>query len=185
MSGSITAINMSDAGWMTSLINDAATIRQQLNTLTTQASTGLVGNTYAGLGGGASIALNLNPQIADLTTWQANINQATGGMQVAQTTMSQIQSIAQSLYSQLGNLNSMNPSEVDSVAAQARDDLSSVASLLDATDGNTYVFGGADTTNPPVPDPNQILTSGFYTQIAAAVGSLDEDLRDHRQQALR
>ena len=42
-----------------------------------------------------------------------------------------------------------------------------VAGLLDTTDGNTYVFGGADSTNPPVPDPDRILTSGFYTQINA------------------
>jgi flagellar hook-associated protein 3 FlgL len=34
------------------------------------------------------------------------------------------------------------------------------------------VFGGADSTNPPVPDPNNILSSGFYTQINAAVSSL-------------
>lgn len=175
MSGSITATSVSDAGWMTGLINDAATVRQQLNTLTTQASTGLVGNTYADLGTGASVALDLNPQIADLTTWQANINQATGTMQVTQSAMSQIQSITQNLYSQLGNLNSMNPSEVDSIAAQARDDLTEVANLLDTTDGNTYVFGGADTTNPPVPDPDQILSSGFYTQIAAAVGNLSSN----------
>jgi flagellar hook-associated protein 3 FlgL len=172
MSGAIGPANLSDAGWMSSLISDAANVRQQLETLTNQASTGLVGSTYAGLGGGASVSLDLNPQIANLSTWQANIGQATGNMQVTQATMSQIQSIVLSLSSQLGNLNGMSASEVDSIAAHAQGDLSDVANLLDTTDGNTYVFGGADTTNPPVPDPNQILSSGFYTQIAAAVGAL-------------
>jgi flagellar hook-associated protein 3 FlgL len=172
MSGAVTPASRSDAGWMSSLISDAANVRQQLQTLTNQASSGLVGSTYAALGGGAAISLNLNPQIANLNTWQANIGQATGNMQVTQTTMTRIQSIVQSLSSQLGNLNGMSASEVDSIAAQARSDLSEVASLLDTTDGNTYVFGGADTTNPPVPNPDQILSSGFYTQIAAAVGNL-------------
>lgn len=172
MSGTLTPISQSDAGWMSSLISDASNIRQQLETLTNQASTGLVGSTYAALGTGASISLDLNPQLANLTTWQANINQATGSMQVTQTAMTQIQSIAQNLYGQLDNLNGMSASEVDSVAATARGDLTEVANLLDTTDGNTYVFGGADTTNPPVPNPDQILTSGFATQIASAVGDL-------------
>jgi len=35
------------------------------------------------------------------------------------------------------------------------------------------VFAGQDTSNPPVPDPDNVLTSGFYTQINTAVGSLD------------
>lgn len=172
MSGTIGPASLSDAGWMSSLISDSATIRQRLETLTNQASTGLVDTTYAGLGSGASVALDVNPQIAALNTWQANINQATGQMQVTQTAMAQIQSIAQNLYGQLDNLNGMSASEVDSIAAQARNDLSDVANLLDTTDGNTYVFGGADSTNPPVPDPDQILNSDFYSQIAAAVGDL-------------
>jgi flagellar hook-associated protein 3 FlgL len=172
MSGVIGPASLSDAGWMSSLISDAAGVRQQLQTLTNQASTGLVGTTYAGLGAGATVSLDLNPQIAELQTWQANINQATGTMQVTQSAMTQIQSIAQSLYAQLDNLNGMSASEVDSIAAQANDDLTEVANLLDSTDGNTYVFGGADSTNPPVPNPDQILSSGFYTQIAAAVGNL-------------
>ena len=60
----------------------------------TQTSTGLVSNTYAGLGAGAAVSLDLNPQIAALQTWQNNINQATGTMQVTQTAMTQIQQIA-------------------------------------------------------------------------------------------
>jgi flagellar hook-associated protein 3 FlgL len=50
--------------------------------------------------------------------------------------------------------------------------LQEVAGLLDTTDGNTYVFGGADSTNPPVPDPDAILTSGFATQISGEVANL-------------
>ena len=67
----------------------------------------------------------------------------------------------------------MDSSEIDSVAANARDALGQVADLLDTQDGGVYVFAGQDTSNPPVPDPDNILTSGFYTQINAAVGSLD------------
>ncbi len=86
--------------------------------------------------------------------------------------MTQIQQIAANFLAQTGNLEGSTASEVDSVAAAARQALVQVAGLLDTTDGNTSVFGGQDTGNPPVPDPDSILSSGFYTQIAAQVGLL-------------
>jgi flagellin-like hook-associated protein FlgL len=161
-----------DAGWMSSLINDAATVRQKLETLTNQASTGLVGTTYAGLGTGAAVSLDLNPEIGNLQTWQANINQAVGPMQVTQTAMTQLQAIAQNFYAQANALSTADPTSVTVLAASANAALSQVAGLLDTQDGNTYVFGGADSTNPPVPAPDQILSSGFATQIAGAVAGL-------------
>jgi len=70
------------------------------------------------------------------------------------------------------NLNGLNASEVDSIAANARSALQEVAGLLDTTDGNSYIFAGQDTANAPVPSPDNILSSGFYTQINAAVSTL-------------
>ena len=172
MSGSVGAASQSDSGWLSSLIGDAATVRTKLETLTNQASTGLISSTYAGLGTGTAVSLDLNPEIASMQTWQNNINQATGSMQVTQTAMTQMQSIASSFYSQVNSLNSTSGSSVDVLAASAQSALQQVAGLLDSTDGSSYVFGGADSTNPPVPDADQILSSGFYTQINSAVGNL-------------
>jgi flagellar hook-associated protein 3 FlgL len=93
-------------------------------------------------------------------------------MGVAQTALSQISSIASSFYAQTDNLNGLDPSDVDTIAASAQQALVQVAGLLDTTDGSIYVFGGQDSTNPPVPDPDQILTSGFATQIHTAVAGL-------------
>ncbi|HTB44073.1 MAG TPA: flagellin [Acetobacteraceae bacterium] len=169
---SIAAAGPADYGQMASLISDSATVKQNLDLLTTQISTGLVSNTYAGLGSGTAVSLNLNPQIAALQTWQNNINQAASSMQVTQTAMTQIQQIASNFLAETGNLEGADASEVDSVAAAAQQALVQVAGLLDTQDGNTYVFAGQDTTNPPVPDPDSILSSQFYTQIAAQVGQL-------------
>ncbi len=175
MSGAITGLGPADFGQMSSLIADSAVIRQREDRLTQQASTGLVSDTYAGLGAGAPVSLDLSPQIANLQTWQTNINQATGTMGVAQTAMTEIQQITSNLYAQMNSLQGSDGSEVDTIAASARDALTQVANLLDTTDGNTYVFGGADSTNPPVPDPDNIRSSGFYTQIASAVGALSSN----------
>lgn len=159
-------------GLLTTLVANSATARQRVDRLTQQSSTGLIAGNYAGLGAGASVSLNLNPEIASLQTWQDNIASATGAMGVTQASMTQIQQIASNFYAQINNLNGINTSEVDSIAASAQDALKQVAGLLDAQDGTGFVFGGADSANPPVPDPSNILSSGFYTQIAAAVGNL-------------
>ena len=55
--------------------------------LTNQASTGLVADNYAGLGTGAPVSLDLQPQIANLQTWQNNVDAATGRMSVAQSAL--------------------------------------------------------------------------------------------------
>jgi flagellin-like hook-associated protein FlgL len=159
-------------GILPTLIANSSIVHQQLDTLTEQASTGLVSQTYAGLGGEASVSLNLNPQLTALQTYQNNISQATGSMQVTQTAMTQIQTIAANFVADIPNLNGLDPTEVDSVAAQANAALQQVADLLDTQDGSNYVFGGQDTANPPVPSPDSILSSGFYTQISTAVSAL-------------
>jgi flagellar hook-associated protein 3 FlgL len=154
------------------LLRDSATIRQQLDTLLQQAGSGRVADTYAGLGGAAAASLVLAPQIAEQQGWQKNIDAAGAQMQVAQTALAQISSIAAKFYADTNNLNGLNPSEVDSIAVAAQQALQQVAGLLDSTDGTLYVFGGQDSTNPPVPNPDGILASGFFTQIQAVVAGL-------------
>src|SRR5690348_11493140 len=131
------AAGPSDYGMLGSLVADATVVKQKLDTLTNQASTGLVGNTYAGLGSGASVSLDLRTQIENLQTWQNNLNAATGPMSVTQSAMTQIQSIASHFYAQLNNMQSVSSSEVDSIGADARDALSQVANLLDSQYGGT------------------------------------------------
>jgi flagellar hook-associated protein 3 FlgL len=171
MSGSVGAAGL-NFSTLNTLIANTAAVHQQLDTLTEQASTGHVAETYAGLGAGAGISLNLNPQLATLQTYQNNINQATGSMQVTQSAMTQIQQIAATFVADMPDLNNLNVGEIDSVASNARTALTQVANLLDTTDGGTYVFGGQDSGNPPVPDPGNILSSGFYTQINSAISTL-------------
>lgn len=159
-------------GNLPTLIANASSVHQQLDTLTEQASTGLVSQTFAGLGSGASVSLNLNPQINALHTYQTNIGQATGSMGVTQAAMKQIQQIAATFAGDMPNLNGLNPSEADSIASQANAALQQVTDLLNTKDGSNYVFGGQDSSDPPVPSPDAILSSGFYTQINSAVAAL-------------
>jgi flagellar hook-associated protein 3 FlgL len=155
------------------VIGDSVAVKQQLDTLTQQASDGLIADTYAGLGDGTTTALALPPQLTNLQTYQQNIANATSTATVAQNALTQISSIASTFMDDTDTeISGADYSDVDTVAASARQALQQVANLLDETDGSTYVFGGQDNTNPPVPNPNGILSSGFYTQIQAAVSNL-------------
>ncbi len=113
--------------------------------------------------------------MANLRTWQNNVDAGTGRMAVTQTAMTNIQSIAANFYAQLNNMDGVNASAVDSIAASARDALSQVASQLDTQNGGVYVFAGQDTANPPVPDPDNIAdgtANTFFGQIKSDVGRL-------------
>lgn len=172
MSSSISGIDASNYSVLSELAANAAAIREQMTQLTKQASSGLVSQTYAGLGSAASVSLDLNPEISQMNTWQSNINAVQGQMQVTQTAVSQLSSIASNFAAQLNTIGTADPTAVTSVAAAAQQALVQVANLLNTTDGTDYVFAGQDSANPPVPDADQILSSGFYAQINAAVSGL-------------
>jgi flagellar hook-associated protein 3 FlgL len=118
-----------------------------------------------------------------MQAWQNNVDAATGRMSVAQSSLTQIQSIAANFYAQLNNVQSVNTSAIDTIAASARDALRQVAGLLDTQDGGVYVFAGQDTGNPPVPNPDQITDTtanptGFFATISSAVSQLGQPGHD-------
>jgi flagellar hook-associated protein 3 FlgL len=173
VSGSIAGAGVTGYGLLGRLIANSASQRQQLDTLTAQAASGKIADTYAGLGSGAAVSLNLRPAIANIGVWQGNIDAATGRLGTTQTAMTQIQSIVADFRAQLNNLNGLSSAtDVDTIAAKARSALAQVGNLLDTQDGGVYVFAGQDTANPPIPSPDTITSSGFYTQIATAVSGL-------------
>ena len=169
MSGAISGIGFPAMGEMVAGLGQ---LNQSFDSLTAQASSGLVSQTFAGLGDATPVALSLSSEIANMQTAQTNIGAASGPAQVTQTAMTQIQSIASNLLAEMPNLTSLDSGEVDSIAASAQSDLTQVAELLDTQYGDVYVFAGQDSSNPPVPDPDQITSSSFFTQISSAVTNL-------------
>lgn len=168
MSGSIGA--PPDYGMITSLVSDSASIKTRLDQLTQQAATGYIAPTLGGLGAsGARQVLDLRPQIASQSQWQANIDAVSGRMSVASTALSQISSIASSFYAKLPTLSTLSPSNVDALAANAKQALSEVANLINTKDGSLYVFAGQTPGTAPIPNPDRITSSAFYTTINAAV----------------
>ncbi len=172
------SMTVSDFGSMGVLIADSQQVNQKMNTLAQQAGSGLVVNTYGGMGASAQTALTLLPQIAQSTTFQNNISVASSQLNVTQTVMSQLQSIATNVYQQVISLPTEGPSTADTVAASAQQALVQVANLLDTQNGGDYIFSGTDSANPPVTvptPPDTIVTTpgGFYAQINAAISGAD------------
>lgn len=155
-----------------SVLTQAGLVRDKLDLLTRQASTGQVADSHGGLGTGAATSLSLRPAITRIAAWQANIGAVQGRMDVAQSSLEQIGAIASDFRARTADLNGLSAAMVDSVAAAAREALRSVAGLLNARHGDQYVFAGQDGANPPVPDAETILSSGFFTEIQTAVAGL-------------
>lgn len=165
-------MNVGDYGTLGQAVYASTTTKAQLDTLAAQVSTGHVADSYAGLGAAAQTSLDLRPQLGHLATQQSAIDAVNGQLGVTQSVLTQITSIASSFNAQLASLNNVTPTQIDSVATNARTALQQVASLLDTTSGGNYIFAGTDTANPPVPNPDAITASGFYTQIGTAVAGL-------------
>ncbi len=165
-------MNIGDNGPLGQAIYDSGVVQTQLDTLTQRASSGYVADSYGGLGANAAAAINLQPQITSLTAQQSAINVASGQIGVAQTALTQISTIATNLNDEIPTLTNINPNQVTYVASAAKSALQQIASLLDTTDGSNYVFAGTDSSNPPIPNPSQITSAAFFTQIGTAVRGL-------------
>jgi flagellar hook-associated protein 3 FlgL len=160
------------AGALPGILGESGRIRERLDRLNAQAATGLVATNFAGLGADATRTLDLRPRLAAIATWRHNIDAAQTRMAVARSALEEIQSIAADLRARLPSLTGINGPAIEAVAAEARAGLARVAELLNSEAGGVYVFAGEDSARPPVPGANSITTSGFYQQIATAVGAL-------------
>lgn len=149
---SLAILPPSDSSLLARLSESGAGVRRQLDTATTQAATGRIAESYAGLGAGAKTSLDLRPQITHAAAWQANIDGAAGRMDVAQSALRRISAIASEFYAKANALNGFSVSEAPSIAASARTALEEVGQLLNSRYGDVYVFAGQDTGTPPIPD---------------------------------
>jgi flagellar hook-associated protein 3 FlgL len=147
------------SGILGTLTTDSGAVKSQLDTALEQESTGLVSQSYAGLGANAQISLDLNPQVAHLKAWQNNIASATSRLAITQSVLTQINQIATNFYAQSNNINNVGVSEAGTIAASAKQALQQVAQLLNTKDGNVYIFAGQDTGNAPIPDTSAATLS--------------------------
>lgn len=150
----------------------AAMLRARLELLTRQVSDGRQGPGYGDIAPEARRAVDLRAELNRREVWQGTISRALARTEVAQNTLGRIADVATQFYQEAIRLDGTSGARISAVATAARAALVEVASLLNERHAGEYLFGGSDSANPPIPDPQGILASGIATDIAAAVGGL-------------
>lgn len=149
-------------------------LRDRMAQLGDQISTGRKGNSYAALGTEAPKAMDLRAEIGRRETYQNMIGQTLSKVQVTQNVLNRLGAIAERFAASSTKLmGAAKPEEIQIQAGQAKAALVEVASLLNEEYAGEHLFGGADTHNPPIPNPNAIATTGMAKNIADEVAKLN------------
>lgn len=162
-------------GIMPTLIRNIDKLNAESNALTSQASSNITSDSYAGLGDQAGEAISLQPQITATNAWQNNVTQIQTKLSVTQAALTSISSIATSLQTTLLSLRT-TPSAggISAASDNARQQLTELTSLLNTRSGDSYVFAGTASDQPPVTSPDLAvspLVSGIIGTVAQ-VGTL-------------
>ncbi len=167
----MSVINVSNAsnslvGTLGQLVGNSQSLQTRLTALSEQSSTGLVSQTYGGLGSSAQISLDLNPQLQAITTYGNNISAVTGKLTASQQALDQLQQIATTFFSGTINMAGQTSQQINAMQQQARTALTQVQGLLNTQVGDSYIFAGQDSSNPPAPDTQ---FNAYVTSIQTAV----------------
>jgi flagellar hook-associated protein 3 FlgL len=131
-------------------------MQSQLTTVTGEIASGLQANPTAALGTNAALLYQLNAQEDQEATLQTTINTASNRLDTAQTVLSSIASMAQTLSNAalLAGTPGTDPDETYSVLAQqATSAISSVLGQLNTSSAGGSIFGG-DSAAPPMQSPD-------------------------------
>ncbi|MFT8718655.1 flagellar biosynthesis protein FlgL [Acetobacter sp.] len=150
---------------------------QEQTTLSYQASSGMKADSYAALDTGQRTqALSLVPQVTALATWQTSVQGAQTNLDITQTALTQISSIASTLSTNILSLKgNLGQDELQTIAESAQSALGELGTYLNTTGSSGYVFAGQDSGTIPVTDAAGLADSSLATATADAVSALDTD----------
>lgn len=137
--------------------SNLSALKNQLNDLSNQVSSGKVATTYGGLGSGRSTALAAQATLSALTGYAAGIGVAQTRTNLAVTSLTQVATIGTSARDTLNN--GLQSAAASTVAgrATALADLQTALDTLNQSAAGNYLFGGGDATTQPVADISTIL----------------------------
>jgi flagellar hook-associated protein 3 FlgL len=154
------------------LDHGASMLRTRYETLTRQLSDTRRGPTLGDIAPSVPRAIDLRGEVARRAAYATVIDRSLGQVGVAQTSLQALFGIATRAFALAQSASTANPVGVAAAAVEARVALAQATELLNTQIGGVYVFGGLDTTRPPVPNAAAIGDSGMVQQITAAVQGL-------------
>jgi flagellin-like hook-associated protein FlgL len=139
-------------------------LRSQLDDLQRQLSTGQKVTTYAGIPSQAQLLVGLNAQLGAIGSFQDSNNVVNARLSVAQTTLTQFDSVAQTVQSSamLSNY-SAGPSGYTVDQTYATNQLSELLNLLNSQADGRYIFSGSAVDKASVANADVVL-NGTGTQ---------------------
>ncbi len=150
------------------------TLKNQLNDLSNQVSSGQVSQTYGGLGSGRSTALGAQATLSALGGYAAGITAGQTRTNLAVTSLTQVVTLGTSASQTLNNgLQSVATSSVAG-RSTALGDLQTALDALNQSAAGNYLFGGGDASTQPVVDGDTLLngTTGSQGQTIAGLSAV-------------
>ncbi|MCJ2089361.1 flagellin [Methylobacterium sp. E-005] len=132
-------------------------LKNQLNDLSNQVSSGKVATTYGGLGAGRSTALNAQAMLSALTGYASGIGAAQTRTDLAVTSLTQVATLGTTARDTLNNGLQSAAATTVSGRATAMADLQTALDTLNQSAAGNYLFGGGNATTPPVADVGLII----------------------------
>lgn len=133
--------------------------QSDINDLTYQATTGIKARQYSGVASGSNLLVNLEQSLLRADTYRDNIATAKRRLQQQEQNTAQITDMATEFKKTL--LSAANAENADDIplASLARSFFDQVASFLNQSQDERYIFGGTQTDRPPVASFDTIRTN--------------------------
>ncbi|MCJ2123732.1 flagellin [Methylobacterium sp. J-077] len=140
------------------------TLKNQLNDLSNQLSSGKVSQTYGGLGTGRSTALAAQATLSALNGYGAGITAAQTRTDLAVTSLTQVATLGTSARTALNNGLQSVAANTTAGRSIALSNLQTALDTLNQSAAGSYLFGGRDATTQPVLDADTILNGTTDSQ---------------------
>jgi flagellar hook-associated protein 3 FlgL len=152
-------------------------IQKQMDTLNNQVSSGKKAQVFSGINDVSQLSLQLNHRVSLTQSYITNIDNAKTRIKPVQAVLQRITDIANQLRNDalIGSSAAALPTAKGNAAlkAEAEQALNEIASLLNTKIGNDFLFGGRDTTNPPMSNFGSASNaSSILGQVASVASGL-------------
>ncbi len=129
-------------------------LKSQLDTLSTQLTTGRAAETYGGIGSARTTSLSAHASLSALDGYDIAITANKTRVTLATTAVSQVSALVD--YMQR-SLNASTAATSGTIVQGARNSLDAAVDALNQDVAGNYVFGGRNTESPPVASSEAIL----------------------------
>jgi flagellar hook-associated protein 3 FlgL len=169
-------VNVSTLGQYLDQISRLKSQQKTMGDLTVQISSGKKTQKLSGLGGDILRTTRARVGVDSLETYNSNITNASRRMKLMQTAMSEMKAQAENVHGFLATaVQQGDYPDLDSLKKLTGSVYDFIIDLINQTDGEKYLFGGADTNEPPITD------RGLFT---SALGEFVPDASDLTQPPL-